>query len=152
MIDLIRFRHGQSLCLIEVFYFFGPEKQIRLQKLNKRYYNQHVYGLVKSICLFRPRGISLMDNSPNMRLLEVSAGGYAWKDFPVREQGESDQTRQAWFNGKSQVGLTSSVIVQVGKTKVYLIGGLHPSLLSREYNVKHSCLRVDLETAVLEQL
>ena len=84
MIDPKRYRHGQSLCLIEVFYFLGEEKQIGLQKLNKRYYSTY---LVKSICLFRPRGISLKVNSPNMRLLEVSAGGYAWKDFLVREQG-----------------------------------------------------------------
>ena len=84
-----------------------------------------------------------MDSS-NLRLLE----GCAWRDLPVCEQGGNPRTRGTFFAGP--VCLTQSRIVQANRTHVYIIGGYGPSLRSCEYDVARSCLRVHLETGILE--
>ena len=50
--------------------------------------------------------------------------------------------------------LTWSKIVQATCNKVYIIGGHKnkPSLLTTEYDVERSCLRVDLMSGLLEKM
>ena len=142
----LRKRHGKSMSLIEVFQFLGLKQIVDLQLLNKRFYGEFAYALIRSVIIFRPRGISLQNNASSLRLLEVSAKGYAWKDFPVGELGEDPRTRRQFFKGKAQLDQTLSRIVQANSSQVYIIGGYsgYPSLIGRDYDVERSCLKADL--------
>ena len=70
----------------------------------------------------------------------------------VREKGEDEEGRRLFFEGKWQDDMTESKIVQVNRSQVYIIGGIYPSLMGRVYDVARSCLRVDLETGILEKM
>ena len=100
----VRKKHSNSQCQIEVFRFCEEEKLVRLQLLNKRrFYKVFAQALIRPLCIFRLRGISLRKNSPNIRLLDK---GCIWRDFVVSEVGESQQQRENYFRGKNQSSLT----------------------------------------------
>ena len=84
----LRKRLGQSMCQVEVFEYCEKEKLVHLQSLSNRYYSQFAQRLVGPVTIFRQKGVALRENAPHLRLLEVSAKGYAWRDFPVSELAE----------------------------------------------------------------
>ena len=132
------------MCQVEVFEYLEKEKLVGLQLLSNRYYSQFAQRLVGLVTIFRPKGVSLQISASSLRLLEVSAKGYAWRDFPVSELGEDPRTRRQFFEGKSQLSQTLSKIVQANSSQVYIIGGYSASLMGREYDVARSCIRADL--------
>jgi hypothetical protein len=72
-----------------------------------------------------------------------------WKGVKVKEKDEDENERSKYFLEKKQDvrSLTSdSKIVQVSKQNLFVLGGrMHsPVLLSRDYPVMRSCLKVDL--------
>jgi hypothetical protein len=140
------------MSLIEVFQFLGLKQLVDLQLLNKRFYGEFAYALIRSVIIFRPRGISLQNNASSLRLLEVSAKGFAWRDFPVSEVGEDPQTRSQFFKGKTPQLQTDSKIVQANCSHVYIIGGsnYYAPLLSRTYDAERSMLRADLQTGLVQ--
>ena len=144
----LRKKHGKSQCLIEVFRFCDQQNLIRLQLLNKhRFYKVFAHAIIHPLCIFRPRGISLKNNSPCIRLFDT-----VWRDFLVFEQNEFKKQRENYFRWRDQSDLTCSKIVQVNRFHVYIIGGFYPSLVCGEYDVARSCLRVDLGSGLLERM
>ena len=59
---------------------------------------------------------------------------------------------QDFFKGKKSQA-TQSKLIQINNTQIYVIGGRpeSPSLLTHDYDVWRSCLRVDLESATVEE-
>ena len=80
-----------------------------------------------------------------------------WKGVKVKEKDEDEHERSKYFLEKKKEFRsfsTDSKIVQVNKQNLYVLGGrMHsPVLLSRDYPVMKSCLKVDLDTGVLEEM
>ena len=62
--------------------------------------------------------------------------------------------RKDYFRRKKQHDLTSSKIVQVNCDHVYIIGGdeYGPSLIVGKYDNPRSCLKIDLESGLLQKM
>ena len=76
---------------------------------------------------------------------------FEWRSLPILEEGEPEKLN--FYHGSS-AGQSDSRIVQVNRYHLFVLGGSqgYPSLLTRDYDVPRSCIRVDLNGGKAKQM
>lgn len=99
--------------------------------------------LVKPVTINARRGLILYAHQSNLKIYSQSA----WEDLQIKELGINDQKRIDYFADKV-CRPTCSKLIQVNNVDVMVIGGTKykPSLLTRDYDVMRSCLKLNLVT------
>jgi len=142
-------RIGKTLALQEVYEFVSETQQLQLQRLKKRFYRDFAPAVINPLRVFTLKGFKLLENAPYGQMFSQTR--LVWEDFYVKEIGETNEDRLAFFEGKYQDAPTMSMIVQTKDSEVCLIGGKCPSLLTHEYDVARSCLLIDLVGGILAE-
>ena len=122
--------------------------------LYKRFYNVFVTGIIDKIVLPDWRydskwSFALNEDSACLKVLH----DFTWSPLAVFEKGENRRTRSQYFKKKKKGLMSWSKMIRINRTDVYVIGGdkTYPSLLTREYDVACSCLKINIITGEISQ-
>ena len=126
MVEIVRKRLGKTLSIQVIFEYLEPVLLLELQRLNKRYYNSMVIGLIPKIILWRGTSVVCKIHTASIKVLD--AAKLKWTEVEVVEEGDEStkEERLRFFAEKSRDQAQSnawSKIVQVNKTDVYFMGG-----------------------------
>ena len=83
---------GRSLSLQIVFEFLKKVALLELQRLNKRYYNSMVIGLIREIVLYRSTSFMCRIHTDSIQVLSPAL--LKWNEVHVWEEGDTQTAKE----------------------------------------------------------